>query len=139
MMRLLNLNIGENTITITVTPEDGTATEEYTITVTRAEEISSGATLQSLSLSGLTLDPVFDSATTMYTAEAAEALETTMVEAMATYVAATVEGDGEVSLTVGENTVEVMVNGRGRYDNDDLYHNGHNTQLGRHVGFPYPE
>ena len=92
-----------------VTAEDGTATEEYTITVTRAEELSSGATLQSLSLSGLTLTPAFDPATTMYTAEGEEGLATTTVEAMTTSPGATVEGTRVWDLIVGENTITITV------------------------------
>ena len=97
----------ETTITVTVTAEDGT-TKDYAVKVTRPEEASSDATLESLTLSDITLSPEFDPAITAYTAEA-EGLETTMVEAMATHPVATIEGTGEVSLTVGENAVEVMV------------------------------
>ena len=83
--------------------------ECYTITVTRGEELSSGATLQSLSLSGLTLTPAFDPATTMYTAEGEDGLATTMVVAMATSPGAAVVGTGEMDLVVGENTITITV------------------------------
>ena len=69
---------------------------------------SSDATLRTLSLSGLTLLPGFDPATTAYTAEV-DTLETTTVEAMATHSGAMVSGTGDVSLDVGENTITVMV------------------------------
>ena len=69
---------------------------------------SSDATLRTLSLSGLTLVPGFDPATTAYTAEV-DTLETTTVEAMATHSGAMVSGTGDVSLDVGENTITVMV------------------------------
>ena len=68
---------------------------------------SSDATLRTLSLSGLTLVPGFDPATTAYTAEV-DTLETTTVEAMATHSGAMVSGTGDVSLDVGENTITVM-------------------------------
>ena len=69
---------------------------------------SSDATLQSLTLSGITLSPAFNTATTAYTAEVDD-LATTMVEAMATHPGATVEGTGERTLTAGENAISVTV------------------------------
>ena len=105
------------TITITVTAEDGLAANAdgtprppYMITVYRDPVPSSDATLQTLDLSGITLSPAFDPATTEYTAEVEEALATTTVEAMATHLRATVEGTGLKSLTAGvENTISVTV------------------------------
>ena len=100
---------GATTITVIVTPESGTDDNKtYTITVYRDAEASSDATLQTLSLSGLTLMPAFDAATTAYTAEV-EMLETTMVEAMATHPGAMVQGAGAKTLTAGENTISVTV------------------------------
>ena len=52
--------------------------------------------------------PAFDPATTAYTAEV-EGLETTTISAIATHPNATVEGDGERALTVGENVIMVTV------------------------------
>ena len=98
----------EATITVVVTAEDGTTMKTYTVKVTRAAEESSDATLSSLMLSGLTLMPEFDPATTAYTAEI-DFLETTTVEAMATHHAAMVEGTGEKTLVVGDNMISVMV------------------------------
>ena len=95
----------ENTISVTVTAEDGTS-QIYTVTVTVP---SSDATLKMLTLSGITLSPAFDPATTEYTAEVLNTVEATTVEAMATHPDATVEGTGDESLTLGDNTVEVMV------------------------------
>ena len=46
----INLTVGNNTITVVVTAQDGTTTSTYTITVTRAA-ISSDATLSSLTIS----------------------------------------------------------------------------------------
>ena len=104
---------GQATVfTVTVTAEGHTvgapATMEYTITVYRDNAPSSDATLQTLSLSGLTLMPAFDAATTAYTAEV-EMLETTMVEAMATHPGAMVQGAGAKTLIAGENTISVTV------------------------------
>ena len=96
------------TITVTAENEETNPTETYIITVYRDAAASSDATLQSLTLSGLTLSPAFDAATTMYTAEV-ETLAMTMVEAMATHPGAMVEGTGEMSLSAGENTISVTV------------------------------
>ena len=99
---------GETQIEIDVTAEDNTATKRYIITVSYGSGPSSDATLSSLMLSGVTLSPAFDPATTAYTAEV-ETLETTMVEAMGAHPGATVRGTGEKSLTVGENVIMVTV------------------------------
>ena len=108
-VRLIRGQAIEIRITVTAEGPTGTpATKTYTITVYRDNAPSSDTTLQSLSLSGLTLMPAFDSATTMYTAEV-ETLETTMVEAMATHPGAMVEGTGERALTAGENMISVTV------------------------------
>ena len=107
-------SVGATRITVTVTPEAGVMVDSvniikvYEIIVYRDAEVSSDATLQSLDLSGITLSPAFDPATTAYTAEA-EDIEMTTVEAMAAHPGATVEGTGEMSLTVGENVIMVTV------------------------------
>ena len=98
---------GETQIEITVTAEDA-PTKTYTITVSYGSGPSSDATLSSLMLSGVTLSPAFDPATTAYTAEV-EDIEMTTVEAMATHLGATVEGTGEQTLLVGDNVINVTV------------------------------
>ena len=98
------LTPGSNTIIVTVTAGDNT--REYTVKVTVP---SSDATLKTLALSDITLSPAFDPATTTYTAEVLNTVEMTTVEAAATHPDATVEGTGDESLTLGENTVEVTV------------------------------
>ena len=100
-------------VRITVTPEVGAGIDSennkvYTITVYRDNAPSSDATLQALTLSGLTLSPAFDPATTAYTAEV-ETLDMTTVEAMATHPGATVVGAGEKVLAVGDHEFEVTV------------------------------
>ena len=62
----VGLAVGANTITVEVTDEDGSTMLTYTVIVTRAAP-SSDATLSSLSLTGVTLTPAFDPATTTYT------------------------------------------------------------------------
>ena len=66
------LEVGLNTITITVTAKDGQTMQEYTVAVTRAGP-SGDASLAGLSLEGLVLSPSFDSDTQSYTASAGAA------------------------------------------------------------------
>ena len=89
----VDLEPGINVITIKVTAENAVTMTTYTVTVTRAGAavVSSDATLQALTLSGITLSPAFNPGTTAYTAEV-EDIETTTVEAMATHPGATVAG-----------------------------------------------
>ena len=65
--------------------------------------------MDSLTLSDITLEPVFDSATTAYTATVDATVQATTVSATATHSGATIEGAGEMPLMVGANTVEVTV------------------------------
>ena len=103
-----SLTLGDNTVEVTVTAEDGTTTMTYTVMVTVTVP-SSDATLETLDLSGITLSPAFDPATTTYTAEVEYTVETTTVVAMTAHPGATVEGDGPQSLSEGENTISVTV------------------------------
>ena len=110
------LSAGSNTITIEVTAEDGNATQTYTVTVTRAEPLSTDATLSGLALSGVDFG-TFDSATTGYTAGVAnDVVETTVTpttsDAGATYkikLGGVADADGTVSLAVGSNVITVEV------------------------------
>ncbi|QHT59367.1 hypothetical protein GXP70_04875 [Paenibacillus lycopersici] len=118
----VNLSVDANTITVLVTAEDGTQQQTYTITVTRAP--SSNATLSSLTVSDVTLDPAFNSGTISYTASAANSVTSTTVTPTASddtaSVAVAVDGgagtsitDGKPSaaipLSVGPNTITVVV------------------------------
>ena len=69
----VKLSEGANTITVTVTAEDGQTTQEYVVTVTRAGPPSSDATLAALSLSDIELSPAFNADTQSYTASAGAA------------------------------------------------------------------
>ena len=114
------LAVGENTITIEVTAEDGETNRIYTVTVTRAEAppeppASSDAALSGLALSGVTLD--FDPATTTYAVEVGNDLAETTVSPTvnddgATYVVrldGAADEDGTIPLAVGENTITIEV------------------------------
>ena len=93
---------------IRVTAENNTATQDYKVTVYRDNTPSDDATLQSLTLSDVTLMPAFDPMTTAYTGEAKN-ISMTTVTAMPAHPGATVAGDGEQTLTVGANTITVTV------------------------------
>ena len=115
----------ETTITVLVQPEDSSVpSKAHTANVYRKNipgTESKDNTLSSLMLSGAVLSPTFASATTKYTAMAANSTELTTVTAMATHVGAQssvmiTPGDAnrdmdghQVRLTAGEET-DIMVN-----------------------------
>ena len=110
------LGVGSgNVITVVVTAQDGQSTQTYTVTVTRAG--SSDATLSALSLSGVTLTPVFASGTAAYTALVANTVKETTVTASASDANASVEvklngvvdQDDVVGLVVGSGNVIAVV------------------------------
>ena len=117
----VNLSIGENTLTVVVTAEDE-STQTYTATVTRK---SDDATLSALALeetdgTSISLSPGFASGTTSYTAEVEADVTRIAIAATATHSAAsvaytpatdadTVEDGHQVNLSIGENTLTVVV------------------------------
>ena len=97
-----------------VAAQDGETTTTYTVTVTRAG--SGDASLSALSLSGVTLSPVFASGTTAYTTSVVHAVTETTVTATAVAGAAyvvklngVVDQDGIVPLAVGDGNVIAVV------------------------------
>ena len=82
-----------NVITVIVTAQDGGTTQTYTVTVTRAG--SSGASLSALSLSGVTLTPVFASETTAYFASVANSVTETTVTATLADEGAAYDGEAQ--------------------------------------------
>ena len=78
---------------------------------------SADASLSALSLSGVTLDPAFDTGTKTYTASVADSVSSTAVTAQTTHDGAsavvelggTVDDDGTVDLAEGPNTITVVV------------------------------
>ncbi len=111
----INLNVGENVITTTVTAEDGATTKSYTATITR--QPNSNADLSNLVLSTGTLTPAFASGTTSYTANVAHAstsvtITPTLAEATATVkvngvAVASGNATAAIALNVGANTITV--------------------------------
>jgi hypothetical protein len=103
------LSVGENTITVHVTAEDGITKKDYTIVITRAK--STDATLSELTLSGVTLSPAFDSGILTYTANVDNDVTSTTVSAIKGNSAAAITAAdlGTKPLAVGENTITVHV------------------------------
>ena len=112
----VSLSVGRNVIIIEVTAEDGKTTGKYTVTVTRAGPPSTDATLSALTLSHVDFG-TFSSATTSYTAQAANSVTETTVTPTVNDSGArpvikldgVIDTDGVVSLTVGANLITIEV------------------------------
>jgi hypothetical protein len=100
-----SLNVGDNTVNITVTAEDGITTGIYTVTIHR---LSADATLSSLTVSSG--DFSFNANTTNYTVNVSNEVTSIDVIGTANHAAATVSGNvtGK-SLEVGDNAVNITV------------------------------
>ena len=85
----VTLGAGTTTITVTVTAEDGVTTQTYTVQV-RAVAVAD-ATLQALSLDGLTLSPAFASGTVAYAVTVAAQVSDVTLHLTPTHTAATVQ------------------------------------------------
>jgi trimeric autotransporter adhesin len=115
----LPLAEGANTITTTVTAEDGTTSRTYTVNVTRRPPPSTNAALASLTLTVAPLDQIFDPTLTGYTASAGFFGTSTRVVAAPEDANATLELNGAalaaggssavIPLAVGSNTLTVRV------------------------------
>ena len=102
------------TVTVEVTAEDGMTTQTYTVSLLQP---SADASLSSLSLSGITLDPEFSAKATSYTASVESTVTSTTVTAETTDEDATAaimindqeDADGTVDLVAGYNDITVVV------------------------------
>ena len=112
---VIDLAVGDNVITVTVSAEDPTVeTRTYRVVVRR---MSADATLRDLSLSGVTLVPPFVPGTVDYTASVATSVTQTTVTAAATHRDASYviklndveDADGVIDLAEGENVITVEV------------------------------
>jgi gliding motility-associated-like protein len=111
------LNLGDNTITTTVTAQDGITTETYTVIVNRS--LSTNAALASLSLSSGNLSPVFNSKTGNYTASVPNSISSVVITPTTSDTTATVMVNGITVLSgttstiqplnVGNNTITTVV------------------------------
>ena len=113
---VVTFGVGSNVITVEVTAQDGQATRNYTVTVTRAAELSSDATLSDLTLSGIDFGTFIPSATSYRARVASETTETTVTPTVnhsaAIYVikfGGVTDTDGVVSLSEGSNVITVDV------------------------------
>ena len=97
----VNLELGENTISVIVASSDGTTTTTYMVTVLRAY---GGATLSELELSGVTLTPAFSADVTSYAGSVASDVEDTTVTAKAV---AGATAEPAAALTEGGATVQL--------------------------------
>ena len=112
----VSLSVGSNVITVEVTAEDGSTTQAYTVTVTRAGPPSTDAALSALTLSDVDFG-AFSSDTASYTASVANTVSQTTVRPIvndsgATYlirIGAVTDADGTVSLAVGSNVITIVV------------------------------
>ena len=123
--RSLNLNVGDNSIKVIVSAEDATTAKIYNLTVTRAaSENADDATLSGFDLenhrgAAVPLTPVFDPATTVYTASVSNHVASVTLTATKNHPGATVSviaqdggvtaDTGTVDLAVGENLIKAMV------------------------------
>ena len=110
-----DLQPGENTITVTVTAENGTP-KTYTIKVIRDGEVqgkdddkSNDNTLKSLDVSGYTLTPGFDPNTLTYSITVANTVTGLNVNALANNDKASVSISGNTNFQVGMNTIYIKV------------------------------
>ncbi|WP_281888645.1 cadherin-like beta sandwich domain-containing protein [Paenibacillus sp. YYML68] len=114
----LDLQEGNNVLTVLVTARDGITTKSYQIQVNRANEVLY-PDLNSLVLSEGSLSPAFDKNTTAYTAQVPFSVSEVHVTA-AVYdsrstlklngqVAASGAASAPIALQEGENTIEVVV------------------------------
>jgi hypothetical protein len=100
------LVVGENIVKITVTAEDKTVSKVYTVKIIRQ---SADANLRSLTTSLGVLSPAFNSDSTSYRVNVANATDNIDVSATANHSGATIVGTGNYSLNVGNKTVSITV------------------------------
>ena len=118
------LAAGANTITATVTAQDGVTSQSYTLTVTKqglapAAVISAVATLSNLTASGVNLSPVFAPGTSNYSASTGYATSSVTINPLVTDTTATVTVNGvpvpkgsssaNIPLSTGANTITTVV------------------------------
>jgi hypothetical protein len=116
----INLAEGVNSLTVTVTAEDGQTTQTYSLSVTRAAASSVDASLSGLTIDAANLDQSFLSGTTSYTASVAYAVTSLTLTPVATVSAASImvngtanasgDASGSINLAEGVNSLAEGVN-----------------------------
>lgn len=112
------LSSNSNTIKIIVTAEDGTTKRTYTLKVNK-EQSEEYAYLNALSVSAGTLSPAFDPMVNDYEVTVENSIASLSVTATTNKQGATVSGDGNKTLNVGENNVQITVT----YNSKNTYYN----------------
>ncbi len=101
--------VGNNTITIKVTAENGSV-RNYTINLTRQDiPKDDDTTLGSLNITGHSITPVFNSNTLTYNLTVPYEVSNLDISAVANSSTSTVNITGDKNLTVGSNTVNITV------------------------------
>ncbi len=114
------LAVGANNIDVAVTAQDGITVKTYTLTINRAAASqSNNADLSGLKVTGYTLAPAFDAATTAYTVDVPNGVSSVNITATTADTSATltIGGTAAVSgivqtvsgLIVGVNNIDVEV------------------------------
>lgn len=103
-----SLYVGNNPITIAVQAENG-STKTYNINIVRKNVLSSDSNLSSLSVSGQTLNPAFNSNITSYKVSVPNNITKLDVSAIAANSNAKVVISGNNNLSVGKNNIMVEV------------------------------
>lgn len=108
-----NLKNGLNTVTILVTSEDKTNQKEYTINVTRTNDVAGTNTdLEALAIENNTLVPEYQANVTGYSVEVSKDTDKLNVLAIPSDEEASVEITGNDELKTGDNRVEIKVTAR---------------------------
>jgi formylglycine-generating enzyme required for sulfatase activity len=112
--QVVNLNEGTNTITLSVTAQDGTTKKDYVVTVNRTPSDPTNANLSGIELSSGTLSPAFSSGVTTYTVNAANSVASITITGLKEDANATVGGQSgqAVDLSLGANTITLSVTAR---------------------------
>lgn len=104
---LVNLETGENTVTITVTAEDGTTTKTYTVVITRKKK--NIATLDMITIDGIDLPDFSSTKFGIYEYTVPADTNSITIGVTKTDEDATVTGDGPHNLTSNTETINIEV------------------------------
>ena len=105
----IQVNTGDNIITISVLAEDGTTSEIYTLDVKRLVAPSSNADLANLVISSGTLTPGFDPATTNYSVDVPYTVSSVLITPTSAGINSTIKVNN-VAVTSGSSSSAIQVN-----------------------------
>lgn len=104
-----NFQLGNNTVIVRVTAEDGVTTKDYTLNVLRQEVGTASNYLNNLTVSEGSLDPEFNRDITYYEVEVLYEVDQVALDGELDDKNATVSGFQNYPLKVGKNTLAVSV------------------------------